>query len=377
MSAAWIELWRGSHCINGMRLPADGVLRIGRALDNDLIVADAGIAPHHASLQLVGDAIQVSWILQTPGTPVTEARFRGAALDLNLPFEWPDSAEHGASATSDALELGGGWSLRWMGARAANNPAVLVREQPMVISAKAPVSRPLQPPTPRQQPQPQTDWADAAPVWKWLLILGALLACEYGFSHWLGLSQGEAPARGWIAGALSALGYLAVWAAAWMLVTKLFSQRTRFGLHLLIAGSALLVGSLFGGLMSLVSYALSWRSASTLALWGIAVLAFVCLWAHLRAATRVSTMNLTVAVASLAVGVGGFKLYWDASVSRDAGGASHVGTLLPGITPLRGNTDLDGLLVNAKALEAQLREAAAKPPPEGDATDSDDHELDE
>jgi hypothetical protein len=383
---AWVELWRGNQCQAQARLTEGSVLRIGRALDNDFVAADRGVAPYHVNLALAGDALQVLWVMQTASGQITPARYRGAELDLNQAFTWTDDTQTDGSALSDPIELGGGWSLRWMSARAASTDAVIVRAQPMVVSAKPGLATPLThapgpetlPPVPLPKPAsaPQ-DALDRLSVWKWLVVVFVLLGASHALEQWLGQSAADSSVGRWLPAALAMVGYLGLWSAGWMLVTKLFAQRTRFGLHLLIAASVLLLVFVADGVLSLAGFFLSWRGADQVGFYVVALLGFASLWAHLRAATLVGSTTLAVAVGSLMIGAGAFKLYWDSNISRDSGGSLYVKTLIPGVSPWRGTGDLDALMAQTKLLEAELREAASQPPPDGAAADMDDYESED
>ncbi len=54
-----LRVFSGMHSGAEVRLPERGILMIGQADDCDLIISDAGIAPHHCVLTVVGDQVML------------------------------------------------------------------------------------------------------------------------------------------------------------------------------------------------------------------------------------------------------------------------------------------------------------------------------
>ena len=75
VAASW--RLRGEPALN---LPASGTLTLGRAADNDLIIADAGVSSRHARLQIAANSLTVMDLGSTNGTFVNSRK-----LETNAP----------------------------------------------------------------------------------------------------------------------------------------------------------------------------------------------------------------------------------------------------------------------------------------------------
>lgn len=195
--AAVLEVHERSGALRErVKLAAAGPFRIGRAFDNDLILDDPYVCPHHAELRLTDDG----WLL----TDV------GSVNGLRL----------GNSARLQRIELRGRTGFR------LGHTELLFRTADEALPAS------------------RTDPSDhrvaqalrSVPMAATGLLLLALLI---GVQQFLGQSENQR----WLpslAEALGALVMVAIWALAWAVVNRLFAHRLQYPGHLTIAALSLL-----------------------------------------------------------------------------------------------------------------------------------------
>lgn len=192
-------------------------LRIGRDLQSDLVLDDVHVAPEHAQISLLRaeegggpDRIEL-----TVGQTVNGVQAQGRQLN-----------------TGDALLLKSGdeWQLGRSRLRLRLAGAELAAEQPLQASA-------------------------STPAWMLTLVLLAALLWVAGESY-----VGSEPDSFWssyVKDGFTVLVGLAVWAALWALVTKLFQHRLEFWRHVWLATVAGLTVSVLSFLLALLAYATS------------------------------------------------------------------------------------------------------------------------
>lgn len=194
-------------------------LRIGRDLQSDLVLDDAHVAPEHALISLLhaeqGDG--PDRIELTVGPTVNGVQAQGRQLN-----------------TGDALLLNSGdeWQLGRTRLRLRLAGAAMAPEQPL----EAVVSTP---------------W------WLLLATLAAALLWVAGESY-LG-SEPDGFWSSYIKEGFTALVGLAVWAALWALVTKLFQHRLEFWRHVWLATAAGLTVSVLSFVLALFAYSSSFE----------------------------------------------------------------------------------------------------------------------
>jgi hypothetical protein len=177
---------RSGRALDVLRWP----VTLGRALDNTVVLSDAHVAPHHASIDAQADgAIQLRALAS-----------RNGALVNGQPL-----------AAGDTRLLTGSEVLIQLGQtrlRLRLRDAVLAPEKPLAAR------RAIGP------------WALAACG----LLLVALMAAQ----HWIGLDPG-AEFSTWLPLSLGLPAVLAAWCSGWGLASKLFQHRFEFWRHLAIA----------------------------------------------------------------------------------------------------------------------------------------------
>ena len=231
----WIEVLAG-HGDVASRLRVDSEeARIGRAFDNDVVVDDPHVAPHHLRIFRGDDGELVAEDL---GTLNGLFREHGRERTQRLPL----AAEPGIRI--------GRTILRVHDARHAVAPERLM--------------------TP---PRAHARWAAG---------LGAVLLFGLLVLEWLSVT--EKPTTSLIL--LPLLGFvtvLALWTGFWAMLSRIFFGQARFALQLRIAVTACIALVLWEQAAESLSFSLAWRDMAEYAGLGAwAVLAGAC-WAHLHA----------------------------------------------------------------------------------------------
>ena len=154
---------------------------------------------------------------------------------------------------------------------------------------------------------------------------------------------------------------VAAWVGIWAILTRVFSGGAHFRRNLVIALSGLLVLSIYNELAHFMSFALTWRIASTyayVALW--CILAVICFF-HLReiGPTRLKLKGGVVA-ALLAIAIG-LQALWQSEAFHDFGQQTFVIRLLPPalrLAPVRGEDDFFAGVAHLKTrLDRDRRDA--------------------
>ena len=231
----WIEVLAGhGDVVSRLRVDSEEA-RIGRAFDNDVVVDDPHVAPHHLRIFRGEDGELVAEDLGT----------------LNCLFR-----EHGRERTQRlplAAEPGiriGRTILRVHDARHAVAPERLM--------------------TP---PRAHARWAAG---------LGAVLLVGLLLLQWLDVTE-KPTASLLLLPLLAFVTVLALWTGFWSMLSRIFFGQARFALQLRIAVTACIALVLWEQAADSLSFSLAWRDMAEYAGLGAwAVLAGAC-WAHLHA----------------------------------------------------------------------------------------------
>lgn len=228
-----------------------GVVSIGRAYDNDLILDDVHVSPHHARISATEDG---RWRLHDLGS------VNGILVDA--------------------------------GGRRVSELA-FASEQPFVLGLSHLRYRPVDMPVAEALPLRERRHA----VRDFVLAMCAPLLCLAAFALDALLDSYEA------FGALKVLNAvlppfvgMLIWAGIWALVGRLLVQRLHFPGHLVVISIGLLFATLFETLMHLGAFALSldrflpWLDAA-----GICATFVLILYGHLRLASRLRPRRVLVA----------------------------------------------------------------------------------
>ncbi len=200
-------------------------LHIGRALDQDLVLDDPFVAPHHASLWLGPNGQLQLQVGQTLNGVAVQGRVHAAGSQVALEHSVDNKGKH---ADVHTLQLGQTRLLL----RLAQGPLAPEKRLPS-LSRFSRISTPVL-------------LACALAV----LLLGLL-------QQWLGLDPG-ADATAWLPGLLGPPAGVLGWCAMWALVSKLFQGRFDFVPHLRIALPWLLATELSNLLLPQLAAAAGW-----------------------------------------------------------------------------------------------------------------------
>jgi hypothetical protein len=313
----WIEvLSRHGEVAARERIDA-AEARIGRAFDNDVVVDDPHVAPHHLRI------------------------FRGA--DGELVAEDLGSlnglySEHGAKRVAQ-LPL-------------AKEPGIRIGRTTLrvhdALHAVAP-ERPLTPPR-----------AHA----RWAATLGAGLLALFLLVQWLNLTA-EPGANVVLLPLLGLVTALALWTSFWAVLSRIFFGQARFALQMRIAVTAFLALLLWGQLAETLSFGLAWREMAEYAPLGAwAVLAATC-YAHLHAIGPRHmrfAMGLVIALIGAAAGL----QYVTKSETRNLlGQRASLGDLRPPALRLVPLANADEFFQRADLTRQKVDQARKKEPSGG------------
>ena len=294
-------------------------LRIGRALDNDVVLSDAHTAAHHLSIQPTEQGLTLTIADTRNGAALGRKRLR--------------SGDSAVLATDGApIELTVGRThlrLRLPG-------HALAPELPLVPAAS--LAR------------------RALPI-----VLAALvLAFGTLFNAYLDTDPtGFARAAGstLLAGLLGA----AVWCAAWALMSKTFTRQAHFGWHLrvfLYAGIALMVVS---ALPRLLAFAFSWPWLTDFDFVGIIAVVATALYFHLLAVEPARPRLLKWAASTCAVVGVLLSLWFNLQRSDQFGDELYMNHLFPPALRVAKPVTIDAFIDGLAPLKATLDKKAKEP----------------
>jgi len=256
----WIEvLSRHRAVLSRHRCTGRGI-RIGRAYTNDVILDDPFVAPEHAYIARDDD-----------GRLVVEDM--GTANGIQ--------ASHGR-ARLDRLALGDDTVFR-----IGHSYLRLRRTDHAVVAER--------------------QFGEQARAWPAIVGLAAAVVAGAAASQWLG-DYGEPKAVTYVVPALAVSCAVAVWAALWSLVARIFVGQARFERNLTIALAGALAIETVRAAAAVGSFGLSWS-----ALAGYTSIGFLCVvaatgFAHVRLVNPARSLAAGGAIAALVVVVAAVQL---------------------------------------------------------------------
>ena len=315
----WIEVL-SRHGETGQRERIEGVeARIGRAFDNDVVVDDPHVAPHHLRIYRGEDGELV-------------------AEDLgSLNGLYP---EHGAHRVTQVP--------------LAKNPGIRIGRTILRVHDSAhpvPAERLLTPPR------------DHA---RWAAGLGAGLLFGLVVLEWLNLTT-EPSANLMLLPLLGFVTILALWTSVWAMLSRVFFGQARFSLQLRIAITACIALVLWDQATESLSFAFAWRDMAEYAGLGAwAVLAAAC-FAHLQSIGprhMRAAMGLVIAL----IGAGAALQYLGKSETRKLlGQRATLGDLRPPAFRLVPLASADDFFKKADAARVKVDKARLREPISGGA----------
>jgi hypothetical protein len=315
----WIEVL-SRHGDVALRTRIEGAeARVGRAFDNDVVVDDPHVAPHHLRIFRAEDGELVAEDLGTVnGLYAEHGRDRARRLSLSA---------------APGLRIG------------------------RTILRVHDAARPVAPEKPLTPPRAHAAWAAGLAV----AVVGALLLIE-----WLGLTT-ERSANLMLLPIVGFAAAVVVWSGLWALLSRLFFGQARFALQLRIALTVCLAFLLWDQAAEWLSYGLAWPALdeeSTYGAW--ALLAAACYGHLLSIGPRRMPIAMGVIVALLAAGAA-MQLASGAESRRVVGDRATLGELKPPAARIVAPVTTEAFLRETAKAKRAVDESRKREPPSGGA----------
>jgi hypothetical protein len=319
----WIEvLSRHGEVTRRERISADEA-RIGRAFDNDVVVDDPHVAPHHLRIFRGDDGELVAEDLGTLNGLYPE---HGGKRVPRLPL-----------AKEPGIRIG--------------RTTLRVHDALHEVAAEKLMTPPR---------------AHA----KWAALLGVALLALLLLLQWLNLTTEPntnlllLPLLGFVTG-------LALWTSFWAVLSRIFFGQARFAVHLRIAVTACLALVLWSQVSEAFSFGLAWREMSEYAGLGAwAVLAATC-YAHLHAIGP-RHMRFAMGLVIALIGAGAALQYVAKSETRSLlGQSASLGELRPPAFRIVPLASADEFFQRAEGTRQKVDQARVKEPSAGLLSDFD------
>ena len=318
----WVEvLARNGEVIARHRIDTPEA-SVGRAFDNDVVVDDPHVAPHHLRLARGEDGQLVAEDLGT----------------LNGLY-----AEHGA-ARAGRIVLGAAPGLR------IGRTTLRVHDAARAVAPEKALT----------PPRAHAAWGAGLAVALFALIL---------LVNWLELTA-EPSANLVVIPLLGLATALALWTGAWSLASRILFGQAQFALHLRIAVTACIAIVLWDQLTETLAFALAWRAIveyGGLGAW--AILGATC-FAHLRAIGPRHT-NAVAGVFFALIATGAAMQYvsrWDSR--SQLGDRATLGDLRPPALRARPLAGADDFFAATEELRARVDRARIEEPAPGAALEA-------
>ena len=319
----WIEvLSRDGEVVSRERIDSSQA-RIGRAFDNDVVVNDPHVAPHHLRVFRGDDGELVAEDLGT----------------VNGLYP-----EHGAKRVA-RLPLAGEPGIR------IGRTTLRVHDAAHAVAAE----RPLTP------PRAHATW-DAG--------LGAGLFLLIVFLNWLNLTQ-EPNANLVLLPMIGLATALALWTGLWAVLSRVFFGQAQFALHVRIAVTACIAIVLWDLLAETLSFSFAWREIAEYAALGTwAILATTC-YAHLTAIGP-RHMKVVMGLVLALIASGATMQFVTKSENRElVGQRATLGDLRPPAFRAVPLASADQFFKEAEDTRSRVDKARSRPAPGGAAADVD------
>jgi FHA domain len=313
----WIEvLSRHGEVAARERIEAPEA-RVGRAFDNDVVVDDPHVAPHHLRIFRGEDGELVAEDLGT----------------LNGLYP-----EHGAKRVT-RLPL-------------AREPGIRIGRTTLRVHDAA---HPVVPEKFLTPPRAHASWAAG--------LVGALFIALL-LLQWLSLTS-EPSANIMLLPILGLATVLALWTSLWSVLSRIFFGQARFALQLRIAATACLALIVWDQLSESASFAFAWRDFAEYAGLGAwAVLAAAC-YAHLHAIGP-RHMRAAMGLVFALITAGALLQYFGKSETRKLiGQRATLGDLRPPAFRLVPLASADDFFKRAEGAKVKVDQARVKEPPPG------------
>jgi FHA domain-containing protein len=316
----WVEvLSRQGEVAVRERIERDEA-RIGRAFDNDVVIDDPHVAPHHLRIYRGDDGELVAEDLGSVNGLYTEQ---------------------------------GGERLRRLSL--AREPVIRIGRTTLRVHDGA---HPVPPEKPLVPPRLHARWAGGL-----LLALFALILLV----NWLDLTA--EPSFNVVLLPLVALSMgVLVWTGFWALLSRIFAGQSLFVVHLRIALTACIAVVLWDQLTRTASFALAWRDIADYAgLGGWAIVAATC-YAHLYVIGP-RHMRVAMTLVTALIVAGATAQYFQRWESRnEIGQRAALGDLRPPAFRAVPLASADDFFRRADQVKQRVDQARTKEPPSSEAT---------
>jgi hypothetical protein len=320
-----VGLVRQSHVVT--RWP----LRIGRAVDNDVVLSDPHVAAHHLAI----DAGEAGLVLAVGDT------FNGV-------FAGTHRLRQGEQLVLPADTAPADWTVGRTHLRLRLPGQPLPPELPLAAAA--------------------TRTRRFGPTLAALVVLLLVLS----FSTWLESDPDNFGRT--LGGMLLATGMgIAIWCGLWALLSKTFTRQTWFGWHLKVFLFASIAWLVCGLVPELLGFALSWPWISDFGFVATYAVGATALYFHLLAVEPARPRLLrSVALTAFVVGVA-LSLWFNHQRSDRLGAELYMNHLFPPALRLAKPVATERFVEGLAPLQAVL-DKRAKEPPRGDGGDGSDEE---
>jgi hypothetical protein len=325
---AWLEVLDHDGQVRQAWRIENWPLAIGRALDNDVVLADPHVAAHHLRI---------------------EARAEGLQLQVG-------ATRNGVAIGARRLAAGGRCTLGATTEFSLGRTRLRLRQAGEVLAPEVPLA------------DIDLHHLRIVPT----LVAGALLLGGILFDTWLDTDP-DRLARAAGAALLTALTVAAIWCGVWALLSKTFTRQANFGWHLrvfVLAGLALLAMT---ALPDLLAYTFSWPWVSDYAFVASYLIGAAALYGHMLAVEPSRERVLRVVAASGAAAGIGLTLWLNVQRSGHLGDELYMSHLLPPALRLAPAQPVDRFVAGMAALRPKL-ERQAQAPETDDAADRGDED---
>ncbi len=308
-------------------------LRVGRALDNHMVLSDPFVAAHHFHVQASEEGLQLVVDATSNGVQIGRRRLHAGE-------------EHRWALDAEPIEL------------TVGRTRLRLRSAAEVLPAELPLA----------------GLATRSRRWVPSLVAACVLLALLMFNTYLDTDP-DALGRASAALLLSAVSITAVWCGLWSLLSKTFTRQARFGWHLrvfLFAGIVLLAAE---HVPDMLAFALSWPWLSSFGFVVTYGVAAAALYYHLLA-VELSRPRLMrwAAFAGAAVAVL-LTLWFNVQRTERFGDELYMSHLFAPALRLARPVNVDRFLEGVSALQAGLDDKA-KVPTHGDAPEGKDGDDD-
>lgn len=317
---------------------------IGRAVDNDVVLADPHVAPHHLKL-VRADAAAAA-------TGTGAAGLFAEVGDTRNGIEL--AAQRGAEGTTPPRRLDAGTVARLddLGAPALieiGRTRLRLRLPEHALEPELPLALPA------SDAPAAGRWRRAGPLLAGALVLAALVV----FQRWLE-AEPEHFRREAGAALLALAGTGAAWCGAWALLSRIFTRQARFGWHLRVFVGAGVAWLLVDGVASVLSFALDWTALADFAFVASLAVAGTALTWHLYA-VEPARPRLARTLGVLAAAGGIALAMWNNHQRTDRlGNDLYLSHLLPPSFRLAGTQPVDRFVDGLAALQPVLDRKARR-----------------